>query len=145
MTRLLPLALLLLLTSAGHAHELHHEISSPGADETVVIISLFHGDGSPFDYESYSLLPPGEEIPFQSGYTDAHGRVIILPDRDGDWRFRASSEDGHGVNLTIPVQLTTDVAPIGRPLFERFAKPITSLALLFGIFGILALTLRRRQ
>ena len=121
------LAFLLMLwaTMAG-AHEVHHAIAPTNA----VSISLTYADGSPFAYEKYELYPDGKEIPAQVGNTDAAGRVVFIPGVSKNWRIKAYSADGHGVDfrfespaLQASPATSADAAP-GR----------TTLALLgFGI------------
>jgi nickel transport protein len=141
--RAAPLALALGLAAAAGpvaAHEVLHQITRGEA----VVVALEYADGSPFAYEQYELLPPGERIPFQTGRTDAAGRVVFLPDRPGDWRLRASSEDGHGAELTVAVDAVGAAAAKPRSLWERASKLVTGIALLFGVFGLFTLFARRR-
>lgn len=126
-------------TGAG-AHEVDHQVTRADA----VVVSLQYADGSPFAYEQYEVLPPGETVPFQTGRCDAQGRVVFLPDRPGDWRVKASSEDGHGAELTVAVDAVGGAAARPRSLWERSSRLVTGVALLFGIFGLFTLFARRR-
>ena len=142
------------------AHELIHAVNRA----TAVVVTIAHADGEPLAGAHYAVLPPGETLPFQSGLSDAAGRVVFLPDRPGDWCVRAGNETGHGVELTIAVGATaaggaedvasadtaatpaavSAVAARPRPLWERSARLVTGLSLLFGVFGLIALFARRR-
>lgn len=134
-------ALLALLAALpARAHEVAHTVTRGDA----VVIALEYADGSPFAYEQYELTPPGEALPFQTGRTDALGRVVFLPDRVGEWRLSASSEDGHGASLTVNVDAVGAAAAKPRSLWERGSKLVTGVALLFGLFGLLTLFARRR-
>jgi nickel transport protein len=128
-----------LLAGVLHAHSLSHTVQTGSA----VIVDLRYGDGSPFSYESAEVFRPSESVPFLSGRTDANGRLAFVPDRSGDWRVRAFSEDGHGGDFTVPASGDGTVparpAPLGA--IERVA---VGVALLFGLFGIWSLFLRRR-
>jgi nickel transport protein len=135
------LALLLVLAaSAANAHEVAHAVSR----EEAVVVSLRYGDGSPFAYEHFEVFPPGEEIPFATGRTDAEGRALFLPDRPGEWRVVAESEDGHGASLSVQVDAAGAVTAKTRSLWERSSRLIVGVALIVGLFGILALFTRRR-
>jgi len=138
----LNLALGLALGSAAPAggHEVLHQVARLEA----VVVTLQFADGGAFAYEQYELLPPGEHVPFQKGRCDAQGRVVFLPDRPGDWRLKASSEDGHGVELTVTVDAVGAAAAKPRSLWERGSQLVTGIALLFGIFGLITLFARRR-
>lgn len=131
---------IVLAAAPGQAHEVTHAVSRGEA----VVVTLQYADGSPFAYEQYELTPPGESVPFQTGRTDAAGRIVFLPDRRGDWRLKASSEDGHGAELTVSVDAVGAAAAKPRSLWERGSKLVTGVALLFGVFGLLTLFTRRR-
>jgi nickel transport protein len=136
------LALGLALGSAAPAygHEVLHQVARLEA----VIVTLRYADGSPFAYEQYEVLPPSSATPFQTGRSDAAGRVVFLPDRPGDWRVKASSEDGHGIDLTVTVDAAGAAAAKPRSLWERSSRLVIGVALLFGIFGVFTLFARRR-
>ena len=129
-----------LLAGVLHAHSLSHTVQTGSA----VIVDLRYGDGSPFSYESAEVFRPSESVPFLAGRTDANGRLAFVPDRSGDWRVRAFSEDGHGGEFTVSAggdgTAAAGPAPLGTP--ERVA---IGVALLFGLFGIWSLFLRRRS
>lgn len=129
-----------LLGGALHAHALNHSVQ-PGS---AVIVELRYGDGSPFSYESAEVYRPGEAVPFLAGRTDANGRLAFVPDKAGDWRIRAFSEDGHGGDFTAAA------APEGG-LSAPSAEPGTvgglavGLSVIFGVFGIWSLFVRRKR
>lgn len=124
--------------SAARAHGLEHTVSYGDA----VVVTITHDDGSPFAFEAVEVLPPGETIPFQQGRTDARGRFAFVPDGDGDWRLRAFSEDGHGLDILVPVSSGTDTTPARSG--GRLSRTIMGVSILFGIFGVIALFIRRR-
>ncbi len=137
--------LLLLWTAFGApvaAHEVIHHISGSEA----VTITLTYADGSPFSYESYEVYRPGEETPFQVGRTDRLGRIAFLPDGSGEWRVRAFSEDGHGVDLTFPAGPSSAPAAAGpRSGTDRLSRILFGIGIILGLFGILALFRRRNR
>jgi nickel transport protein len=128
-----------LLAGALHAHSLSHTAQSGSA----VIVELRYADGSPFSYESAEVFRPAESIPFLAGRTDANGRLAFVPDRAGEWRVRAFSEDGHGGDFTVSAG-GDGTAPAGRSPLGAFERVAVGVALLFGIFGIWSLFLRKR-
>ena len=140
MRRLLALALLCLATSAGA-----HEVAATVSREEAVVVTLRYGDGSPFAYEHFEVFPPGEDVPFATGRCDAEGRALFLPDRPGEWRVVAESEDGHGASLTVQVDSSGVIKAKPTSLWERSARLVAGLALIAGLFGILALFTRRRR
>jgi len=129
-----------LLASALHAHALNHS-AQPGS---AVIVELRYGDGSPFSYESAEVYRPGETVPFLAGRTDANGRLAFVPDRAGDWRVRAFSEDGHGGDFTVAAAPESGAAAPSAGLGAVGGLAI-GLSVIFGVFGIWSLFVRRRS
>ncbi len=121
-----------------------HEVLQRVARQEAVVVTLQYADGSPFAYELYEVLPPGETLPFQTGRADALGRVAFLPDRPGEWRVKTSSEDGHGAELSIAVDTAGAAAASPRSLWERAGRLVAGVAILFGLFGVVTLFARRR-
>jgi nickel transport protein len=130
-----------LLAGTLHAHQLNHEVQTGNA----VIVELRYGDGSPFGYESAEVYRPAESIPFLAGRTDANGRLAFVPDRAGDWRIKAFSEDGHGGDFTVAT--TTGEGGTRGPSagLETMGGLAVGLSLLFGIFGLWSLFWRRKS
>lgn len=128
-----------LLAGTLHAHALSHT-AQPGS---AVIVELRYGDGSPFSYESAEVYRPGEAVPFLAGRTDANGRMAFVPDRAGDWRVRAFSEDGHGGDFTVAAAgdagTSTPAAGLGT-----VGGLAVGLSILFGLFGLWSLFLRKK-
>jgi nickel transport protein len=129
-----------LLAGTLQAHSLSHS-AQPGS---AIIVELRYADGSPFSYESAEVYRPAETVPFLAARTDANGRLAFVPDRSGDWRVRAFSEDGHGGDFTVAA------APDGEssaPSAGLGTIPgiLLGIAAIFGIFGIWSLFFRRRS
>lgn len=129
-----------LLAGSLHAHVLTHT-AQPG---TAVIVELRYGDGGPFTYESAEVYRPGESVPFLAGRTDANGRLAFVPDRPGDWRVRAYSEDGHGGDFTVAATPEAGAAAPSAGLGTVGGLAV-GLSVLFGVFGIWSLFVRRRS
>jgi nickel transport protein len=129
-----------LLAGTLHAHALSHT-AQPGS---AVIVELRYGDGSPFSYESAEVYRPGEAVPFLAGRTDANGRMAFVPDRPGDWRVRAFSEDGHGGDFTVAAgaEGATALPAAGLGTVGGLAF---GLSILFGLFGLWSLFLRKKS
>jgi nickel transport protein len=137
------LALLFLLWVGGvAAHEVHHDIAAAGA----VVVRLSYADGKPFAYEKYELFPDGQEVPVQVGNSDAQGRVVFIPGEIANWRLKAYSADGHGVDLKFAAPGTQAVAASATPAGpDRVTQMLIGLSFLFGLFGLVQLFLRRRK
>jgi nickel transport protein len=129
-----------LLAGTLQAHSLSHS-AQPGS---AVIVELRYADGSPFSYESAEVYRPAETVPFLAGRTDANGRLAFVPDRSGDWRVRAFSEDGHGGDFTVAADLNGASSAPSAGL-GTIAGILLGLAAIFGIFGIWSLFVRRRS
>jgi nickel transport protein len=138
---LLACLVVLAAPATAPAHGLNHTF----AGDRAIVVTLTTDDGAPFSFESCEVTPPGEHTPSQVGRTDRRGRVAFLPDRAGDWRVRVMAEDGHGADLTVPVG--ADLLPLGGRTDgpSRFARIVTGVSVLFGIFGVTALFFTRRK
>jgi nickel transport protein len=141
-TRLVTLALFLpLLSAPATAHEVLHEVE----DSQSVVVHLFYADGTPFSYESCEARFANEDVPYVVGFTDANGRFAFVPDRAGTWRIQATSEDGHGAEITLEVDASLAAVSRGGSVADRFLRILAGVGLLLGIFGVLSLTRRRRE
>jgi len=123
------------------AHDLH---SSVGTGEAVVV-KLYFIDDTPFSFEAYEIFREGESVPYQVGRSDALGRVVFLPDRAGEWRVKAISEDGHGVDVILYTDEQARVELRDTSVFERYGSILAGVALILGIFGFLNLYLRKKK
>jgi nickel transport protein len=138
------LPILLLLLTGLAVPVVAHEVQQKFFRAEASVLRLTYEDGSPFSYEQYELFFEDEEIPRQVGRTDADGHVVFLPHRSGRWRVKVFSADGHGVVQTLitgPADGdTTEQEPTGRG-----QKLVTGIAVIFGVFGLMTLFLRRRS
>ena len=116
----------LLTTLWGHG--LEHEILQKEA----VAVLFFYSDGTNFGYESYSIYPPDSTVPFQTGRLDALGRAVFLPDREGEWTVKTSSEDGHGATVTVTVGPQGVHADAGGTDWLRLVAGAGIIGVLFG-------------
>lgn len=139
--RWLPL-IALFAAAAAPAHEIRLDVA--GASATV--ITLHYADGQPFAFEAYELYPAGSETPGQVGRTDGRGRIALLADAAGEWRLKAWSDDGHGVDRKLTA-LAGEPAAATAPAAEtpRAALWLGGLGTIFGLFGLLQLYLGRKK
>jgi nickel transport protein len=126
-----------LLLSHGVGFEIErHEAS---------IIHLRHGDDAPLANTDYELSMVGSETSYQSGKTDALGRVVFIPGEVRKWRLRVFNQDGHGIDTTFA--LTPD--GLSHTHHDHTSSHITTLILGVGIllsgFGLLMLFTRRKR
>ncbi len=140
---LLPIALVFLLCAApAAAHELRYDVDRR---TDALSVTLATDDGDVFSFEEYAIYRGNEAEPFQVGKTDARGRIAFLPDGAGRWRVKAFSQSGHGVDFSLETDAAGTVVALERPLIDRYARLITGVSLLFGLFGLLQLLLARRK
>lgn len=129
-----------LLAGTLQAHSLNFS-AQPGS---AVIVELRYADGSPFSYESAEIYRPAETVPFLAGRTDANGRLAFVPDRAGDWRVRAFSEDGHGGDFTVAAT-SDDRSPAPSTRLGTVGGLTVGLAVIFGLFGLWSVFMRRKS
>lgn len=123
------------------AHSVDYQVDAVNATAVTVRFS----DDEPASYSEYELFPPNETVPFQSGRTDALGRVVFAPDRPGEWtvKVKADSAHGlHGVNIAVNVDEHGVIKSYTRPLVARYTKLLVGVGILLGVFGVASL-LRR--
>ncbi len=123
------------------AHDLQYRVT----DEQAVVATFFYLDGSAFSYQSYEIYPPGQTVPSQVGRTDASGRLAFLPDTPGQWRIKATSEDGHGVDFRAHISEQRLIGEVEQPLFERYQRLLVGVGLILGLFGLLSLFYRGKK
>ncbi len=136
-------ALFFLLSTATlcWSHDLQYEV----ANANVIVLNFFYKDNSKFSYEGYEVYAPEEKIPFQVGRTDKLGRMTLLPDRQGIWRIKIFSKDGHGLDFTIEVGKDRVLKQTQKPLFARYLNIFVGLGIILGLFGILKLFFRKKD
>ena len=141
--RTLTLVIVVWLTqpmTAG-AHGLHTHYQS---EESVTVDFSFE-DHTPMAFESYEILPPDDEVPFQVGRTNRLGQCVFHPDRPGLWQVRVWTEDGHGATVRIEVDENMLVGTVESHQPSRWSKMIMGLSVLFGVFGVVSLFSRRKK
>ncbi len=141
LTRLLLLASAIFATWPACAHDLQYSVGHGQA----VVIRMFYVDNSPFAFEGYEIVREGEKLPYQVGRTDSQGRIAFLPDRAANWRIKAMSEDGHGLDFKISTDAAAMLSGAEKPVFERYARIVVGVAVILGLFGFLSLYLKRKK
>ena len=131
----------LLMSRPALAHDLQYTVVGGQA----VVIKLFYADNTPFTFEGYEIFRDGEKLPYQVGRTDSQGRIAFLPDRAADWRVKAFSEDGHGLDFKLSTDAAAALAGSEKPIFERYSRIFIGVAFILGLFGLLSLYLKRKQ
>jgi nickel transport protein len=131
----------LALIAPARAHEIRHSVGTQAA----VVVHLFEDDQTPFADAHVEIFGPGDTIAFCVERTDAAGRVAFVPDREGEWRLRAFSEDGHGVDITVDTRELTGTVEVGAAHVsgDRRSYAVLGVGIILGLFGVAAL-LRRR-
>jgi nickel transport protein len=133
--------LLLVFALPCAAHEVHHEVLSTGA----VLVQLRYADGRSFSYEGYELYPADKDVPAQVGRTDAGGRVVFIPGSNRNWRLKAFSADGHGVDLRFESPAVPDGTVVVEGGPGRTTLVLFGLSLILGGFGVIQLFIKRRE
>jgi nickel transport protein len=120
-----------------------HEIQTVVAPAWVSVVTLRYADGEAFSYEQFEVIAEGATIPVQTGRTDAQGRAAILPVAGKRLNFRVASKDGHGAVLAIDPVVEAS-ATTAEATLPRWLPVLAGAGIIFGIFGLLQLWVRRR-
>ncbi|MFY9261002.1 MAG: ABC transporter permease [Gallionella sp.] len=134
------LLLLMLCGTPAWAHEVKVEISKQGA----VVVRLTYADGKPFAFEAYEIYQPSKAVPVQVGRTNAKGQIVFLPGAQTEWRVKAYSADGHGIDKMLKVEAGGGSSSIGDSDLPRPLALLASLGIVFGVFGVIQLFFRRK-
>ncbi len=140
------IVLFMAAAGASGAHELSQTVTRGNA----VVIELKEDGNLPFSHEQFEIFRKGEDKPFQTGTTDALGRIVFLPDRQATWRVRAFSEDGHGTDFTVDAG-PADAAETQADSRGSSYSPARSMKIVFGavvillVFMIALRVVRRRM
>lgn len=134
---------LLLASALLSAPALAHEVIVETGSATATVLRLHYADGQPFAFEAYELYPAASETPAQVGRTDAQGRVVFLAGEGGEWRLKAWSGDGHGLDRKVSaVGGEFAVAATAQP--ARGSLWLAGLGWIFGLFGLWQLFARKK-
>jgi nickel transport protein len=132
--------LLAVFSAPAWAHEVKVEISKQDA----AVVSLSYADGKPFTYEAYEIYQPGKDIPEQVGRTNASGQIVFLPGAQTEWRIKAYSADGHGIDQQMHVEAGGSAVSNAGGGLPRPLLLLAGLGIVFGIFGVVQLFFRRK-
>ncbi len=125
------------------SHELLHRVDN-GKD--AVVVEFYFADNSKFSYEEYKVFRPGNSrIPFAVGRTDALGRVVFLPDTDGVWRVKVTSNTGHGADLSIKVTQGMVNGESSNVMFFNILRFLLGLILIIGVFVLLSKNTKHKK
>lgn len=130
------------------AHAWAHEVDLESSHQEAAVVRLTYADGQPFAFEAYELYLPERDVPDQVGRTDRQGRVVFLPGTRPEWRLKAYSADGHGVDriLDLMISPADGACPVGANASPpRSLLLLTGASVLFGLFGLVQLFLGKRQ
>lgn len=141
------LLLIALLISPSHvsAHGVDYRVERGGEAVLVYFSSQHHAR---LDGVEFRVYAPGGRRVFASGNTDALGRAVFVPDREGNWRLLMATSDGHGAEVEV---LVTEIPTVSQssssPATASGGVPATAAGIgyLFGLAGLLALWRVRRQ
>jgi nickel transport protein len=139
MIRSLFLFFLLSLTSQVFCHGLGVEIDRQEAG----VIWLHHDDDTPLSHVEYELSVAGANTPYQTGQTDALGRVVFIPGDVRQWRLRVFSQDGHGIDRTFELTPGRLSHTHTEHSHSTFTKLILGIGILLSGFGIIMLFVKR--
>jgi nickel transport protein len=141
----IPIRMLLIAVLASAWPALAHDLQYTVVSGQAIVIKLFYADDTPFTFEAYEIYRDGEKLPYQVGRSDSQGRIAFLPDRAADWRVKAFSEDGHGLDFKLGTDAAAQLAGSDKPAFDRYSRIFIGLGFILGLFGLLNLYLKRKQ
>lgn len=132
---------------AAPALTLAHEVKLEESAQTAAVLQLRYADGQPFAFEAYELYRPGRETPEQVGRTNASGQIIFLPGGQVEWRVKAFSADGHGIDQRLSLKTTEagSSSSVADTPVARWSLLLAGLGIILGLFGFIQLFLRKKS
>jgi hypothetical protein len=108
-------------------------------------IEAVYDDGGPMAYCDVEVVRPGiPDEAFQVGSTDPLGRFAFVPDTTGTWKVTV--DDGMGHLAACEIEVGPDAIGIASEGgTDRLGGVIVGVAVIFGIFGLVALLYSRRR
>ncbi|MCU7931254.1 MAG: hypothetical protein KZQ90_10665 [Candidatus Thiodiazotropha sp. (ex Codakia rugifera)] len=131
--------LLMSYTSIVQSHGIDMSIGRAEAS----IVTLRYHNNEPFANVSYELFVAESKHPYQSGRTDAQGRVVFFPGSIRQWRIRVFSKDGHGTDTPLEVDTDSISRNPGGESVLTTAYLVLGIGILLSGFGLLLLTVKR--
>lgn len=113
--------------------------------QEATVIRLHHDDGTPLADASYELSRGGKDLPYQSGQTDASGRVVFIADDAGQWHLRVFSQDGHGIDERFDVNPNLAQPRRENQAVSGLTKMVLGIGILFSGFGLMMLFVKRSK
>ncbi|MBW9266898.1 MAG: ABC transporter permease [Candidatus Thiodiazotropha sp. (ex. Lucinisca nassula)] len=136
----------LLLVLLGYAPScLSHGVGLKIERQEAAVIWLHHTDDTPLADVAYELTADGGNAPYQSGKSDASGRVVFIPGDVRGWRLRVFSEDGHGIDTVL--ELAPGMASHSHTghTYSELTKLILGIGILLSGFGVMMLFTKRKR
>ncbi|MBW9272881.1 MAG: ABC transporter permease [Candidatus Thiodiazotropha sp. (ex. Lucinisca nassula)] len=136
----------LLLVLLGYApSSLSHGVGLKIERQEAAVIWLHHTDDTPLADVAYELTADGGNAPYQSGKSDASGRVVFIPGDVRGWRLRVFSEDGHGIDTVL--ELAPGMASHSHTghTYSELTKLILGIGILLSGFGVMMLFTKRKR
>lgn len=95
-----------------------------------------------------SIYAPGGSLAFTKGKTDINGNFAFLPDSKGKWKVLVDVPSDHGSHkkeFTVDINENFKLQDYDKEPFERYFAILSALGILFGIFGLYSIYLRRKD
>lgn len=126
--------LLLLTAPVAWAHGTHGTYT---VGEAVIVTFSGHEEGDAAGWAYTVVAPDGSD--FARGMCDGLGRAVFAPDRQGQWKVRVYSPDGHGGEVLVDVDMDLSVDPdvpvTGRVVWWKWLAVIAVALALVRLLG----------
>jgi nickel transport protein len=94
------------------------------------------------------IYAPEGSLPYTKGITDVNGNFSFLPDTQGNWKVVLNIPSDHGNHkkeFSIVVDEKLKMKNYEKQPYERYFAILASLGLIFGIFGLYTMYLRKKD
>ncbi len=133
----------LILSLTAFAHGIYYDLI-----EGAIAVRITSPNNVPISNAKVTVYAPEASLAFVEGKSDINGNFAFLPDSKGIWKVLINADSDHGGHLkefTIDIDDKFKIKNFEKPPYERYLTIISTLGLLFGIFGIFAIVKNRKD
>lgn len=113
-----------------------------------IAIHISTGNNIALSDAKISIYAPEASLAYTKGTTDINGNFAFLPDSEGLWKVLINVPSDHGSHkkeFTINIDQNIKLKDYEKEPYERYFVFISSLGIIFGMFGLYSIYLRRKE
>lgn len=136
--------ILALWVGSVFAHGIFYDLKEGKA----LIFHINFSQTTPASYAKITIYEGDSAIPLLETSCDERGVFAFVPPRAGTYQAHVSATSDHGEHtqdFSFEVGKNLLLSDYKQPLYERYSGVLSSIGLLFGLFGLLVLFKSRKR